>query len=53
MSTIKKNSLSLKISSKELKKKYQSPSLLIYGSIAKLTQSVGSANGDGGQNMMA
>jgi len=30
---------------------YHSPVLRLHGALARLTQSVGSANGDGGQNM--
>jgi len=33
-------------------KEYATPRLVNYGSVASLTQSTGSANGDGGQNMM-
>jgi len=36
-----------------LKKTYEKPILKDYGHVRKLTQSTGSANGDGGQNMMA
>ncbi len=35
-----------------LKKKYRKPSLETYGLVKNLTQSTGSANGDGGQSMM-
>lgn len=33
------------------RKPYNSPALVQYGNVAKLTQSTGSRNGDGGQNM--
>jgi hypothetical protein len=36
----------------ESKRTYKSPNVVVYGHIAKLTQSTGSANGDGGANMM-
>ncbi len=32
---------------------YRKPGLIVLGSVKRLTQSTGSANGDGGQNMMA
>jgi hypothetical protein len=31
---------------------YHSPVLRLHGALARLTQSVGTTNGDGGQNMM-
>ena len=31
---------------------YHSPALRLHGALARLTQSVGTQNGDGGQNMM-
>jgi hypothetical protein len=34
------------------KRQYQKPQLTVYGKVSKLTLSTGSANGDGGQNMM-
>ena len=34
------------------KKQYRKPVLKTYGPVKHLTQSIGSANGDGGQNMM-
>lgn len=34
-----------------LKRPYTTPRLVEYGSIAKLTQSIGTRNGDGGQQM--
>jgi hypothetical protein len=40
------------IKKSNLKRVYVSPKLLEYGSIAKLTHSTGTKNGDGGQNMM-
>lgn len=36
----------------ESKRTYKSPSVVVYGHIAKLTQGGGSTNGDSGQNMM-
>jgi hypothetical protein len=35
-----------------LKKKYQKPVLTTHGLVRHLTQSTGTKNGDGGQNMM-
>lgn len=31
---------------------YERPKLIVYGDVRTLTQSFGTANGDGGQNMM-
>lgn len=35
------------------KSKYSTPVLVIFGDVKRLTQSTGSQNGDGGQNMKA
>ena len=35
-----------------IRSQYKTPVLTIFGDIRVLTQSTGSANGDGGQNMM-
>jgi len=40
------------LDAKLVSKAYQKPLLKIYGDVRHLTQSTGTKNGDGGQNMM-